>query len=148
MSISEINFEKIKPLNALAFMNLITSLFSGFMFLFLFKPNLFWQLDYLRLIIISISIPAPMVILNSTLLFFIFRNQAENLTSEVINEKIIGGLLMGSIFSIIILFTSFLLEFLFDWGVKSGVIIISILELILTFTLYNAAFNLKNNKTS
>jgi hypothetical protein len=106
---AEINFEKIKPLNAFAFSNALLTICSGGLFLFLFKPTMFFSLDYFRLVLLSLAMPAPLLIVNSALCFFAFRKSVENLTTEANHEKIVGGVFIGSVITILIFYFAFLI---------------------------------------
>jgi hypothetical protein len=140
MNLSDLNVEKIKPLNAFAILSAVFAFLAGGLFLALYKPSLFLSLDYFRLIILSVAIPAPLISINSILFFYLFRNKVRNLTEEINHQKITGGILIGSVFTILIFYFAYVLEFFFDWGIKTGVLIISISELLVFLLLFYSAF--------
>lgn len=75
-------FEAIKTAGELSYTKILKTLLffvgtfcPGILFIFVYKKDLFLKLDYIKLLLLSISLTLPIVLLNSILLFFYFFRQ-------------------------------------------------------------------------
>jgi len=116
------------------------SLLSGILLIYIFSRYLFFSLTIGKLILLAISISAPLFLLNVTCMLFL---ASQNLSREGLIES---SIIMGSSITVVITYAVAIAGFLlkFDTRVAIGVLIlISLIVIALTI----GAFNFKGNTT-
>ena len=98
--INNIDFFNVKPSIYLLLFLLLTTLSIGFMFVLISYPTLFFNLDYLRLIVLSFGITLPVLLANTIPLIFAREN----------NEHLVSIALFGFMISFFVLIVSLLLS--------------------------------------
>lgn len=134
----EVNIEKIKSFSAITiFLAIFSVLIPGFLFLFVFKKNFFYNSDFFRLSVIAISITLPVVIIN--IFFSLLANIRQHV--ELDNEEQFHFLMSGSVYysavlSTAVIYLTILSGYLLNLTIKQALIVTTIAEALVVVYLY------------
>lgn len=131
----EVNIDKVRPFNALILFKVICCLLSGFLFLFIFKRELFISLDIFRLSILCISMTAPILTFNSFLVGHFLGPKRSDVTDEIFHQATGASAFMGALLSLAVLYIPILLGYFFKLNLQSGIIGILFLQVCIIITL-------------
>lgn len=124
----EVNIDKVRPFSALILFKVICCLLSGFLFLFIFKRELFISLDIFRLSILCISMTAPILTFNSFLVGHYLGPKRSDVTDEIFHQATGVSAFLGALLSLVVLYIPILLGYFFKLNLQSGIIWILILQ--------------------
>lgn len=145
----EINLDKIKGFTAITIIFVLCgTIIPSFLFLYIYKPNLFFSLDFYRLSLIATSISSPLLIINTTLCILRLRsdkNETENHNSKF-HEAYVTAIYLGSILTTSILCTSIIIGFYFSRNIKDGVFALLVGEILSVINYYLVVKYSKNKK--
>ena len=125
-------FKKLEGIEVFTISLLFLSVISsGFLIIYLYKPNLIAELNVIKLIIFSIALSLPMVLYNF-LLFLGIEERKHNTFENIPNYYCIGS--SGGI-SFIISYVAILIDYVFQLPFSGHLISVFILELLFTITM-------------
>src|SRR5690554_166152 len=146
----EINFDKVKAFSAVTFLQLICGVIvPGFLFLFIFKRDLFLSLDIFRLTVLAISITAPLLIVNSIIVLYgVTKDEVEGPDEDGFHRVFAATTYLGSALTIPVVYAAITIGYFFSFTLKQGVFILVIAEAIILITLFLFIFaGSKNTKS-
>lgn len=126
MEIMNIDFNKLKESSVLALACILMFISTGSLFIYIFNAELFFRLDFFKIILISISITAPIWSINA-FLFKIFEIKKENYS-----DSLQISIFIGCLFSIPVFYIPIILKFFFNFNTKWGILILLIVQLLTT----------------
>lgn len=135
----DLDLLKLKAYPAAGLLFMVFALLSGIMFIFTFDNNLFLKLNFIQLILLSVSGIAPILVFN---LFLIKNNlNADSELKSIVEhneiEKIYSILLLySSIITMIAVYFPIILYAFNKMSYKIGFLVILILELLFFVYLY------------
>ncbi len=118
----ELNIDKVRPFSAIILFKIVCCLLSGFLFLFIFKRELFNNLDIFRLCVLSVSITAPILILNIIMVGNNFGPKRSEVTEEVFHQSQGAAAFMGAMLSLAVIYIPILVGYFFKLNLQSGII--------------------------
>ena len=93
---------------------LISTIIPGILLLFLFREDLFWNIETLKLIMLSMGITMPVWVCNTFLVTISIEDDNKSNTDDSIKEDMQAEGLFGAIFSIPVLFLPALVKMFID----------------------------------
>ena len=141
-----IDITKLKSLPTGGILFLTFALLSGVLFIFTFYNNLFFRLNIVQLILLSVVAIAPLVAINSLFVLMCLIDDKTNgqWTEQEIVKQFSGAVLFGSIISMGIVYTPIIIYATGPISFKIGLLIAGIAEFAILCSLY---FSTKRNKT-
>lgn len=129
----ELNFEKVKAFSAVTFIQLICGVIvPGFLFLFIFKRDLFQTLDLFRLSTLAISVTAPILTVNGILILVMMTyDDKESPDEEQFHRNFAATIYLGSILTIMVIYACIIIGYFFNLTLRQGVLTLIISEAIL-----------------
>jgi len=119
----DLDLNKIKSMTwATVVFIVVTIIISGVLFIFSFNRELFFKTELVKLILLSISITAPIWLLNTVLVLLFVKPIIPN------DEDLQGCVITGCIISIVVIYLPILVKFFFNITTHTGVIILLILQ--------------------
>ncbi|WP_412464427.1 hypothetical protein [Flavobacterium mekongense] len=118
----ELNIDKVRPFSAIILFKIVCCLLSGFLFLFIFKRELFNNLDIFRLCVLSMSITAPILILNIFMVGNNFGPKRSEVTEEIFHQSQGASAFMGALLSLAVIYIPILLGYFLKLKLQSGII--------------------------
>jgi hypothetical protein len=132
----EINFDKIKAFSAATFLQLICGVIvPGFLFLFIFKRDVFLSLDFFRLTTLAISITVPILIVNGIIvLISLINDNKEFQDDNAFHRAIASTIYIGSALTIPVIYIPIIIGYFFNLTLRQGILTFIIAEAILVIT--------------
>lgn len=128
----ELNFDKLKIFPAATLIQIIFGVIApGFLFLFVFKRDLFLTLDLFRLSAIAIALTAPIFSLNLMIVMMLTNNEKEYEDENQLDRHLTASHFGGSFLSSILIFTSIIFGYFFQLTIKQGILILIALQIII-----------------
>lgn len=132
------SLEKIKAQPLFLILVFIISIFiPGYLFIFIFKPELFFKLDLFRLSVISLSISTPCFLMNSMIAVILPKDKIIDSGHDEKNDSIvIEAIYIGCILSSSLLYAVDLFGYLLNYPIKLAIISILACEIFLCIIFY------------
>ena len=133
----DINIDKVKAFSVTTFLYLICGVFiPGFLFLYVFKRDIFLSLDLFRLTALAISITVPLFSVNGFLILMALTKDEEGTPDEDGFHKVFASsIYLGSIMTIPVIYLSLLIGYFFKFTVSQGILTVIIIEIIMLIVL-------------
>ena len=129
-----LDLHRIKSITFVTFMLFcITIICPGIMFVFLFSRELFLETDTFKLILLSISITAPISLINSFLTMLIQEAQTDAETNEEVDENLQLTTILGNLISLPVIYIPLVVKLFYDISLQFGVSIVIGLEIAVFF---------------
>lgn len=124
------NFEKLKPTSwAMILLSLSATLLPGCLFVFLFNPILFTELETVKVILLGLGLTLPLFLINSVIYVMWEGGLGESTDSNGFQT----GVLAGSIFTLPVVYVPLLWKFFIGLSLKQGVLVLLGMEVIVFF---------------
>ncbi len=107
---------------------LLTLFIPGYLFLFLFQKQYFFEWSIFRLTIISLSVSMPVVTLNLAHLLNVYRTENKEF-------NFINALYKAQLFSILVLYTPNVIGYFMDFNLVAGVSTMILTQFLVSITL-------------
>lgn len=120
----EINLEKIKGFTVVtAFITIGGAIIPSFLFLYIYKRDLFLTLDLYRLTLIAISLGSPILIINIAMTFVrIHGDKMEtNKQDTQFHKAFITAMYLGGLLSSWVIWISIIVGYYYSRDIKDGV---------------------------
>ena len=113
----------------------------GFLFLFIFRGDFYYYLNFFALTMLAVTVTHPILFYNTLVLLFVYQNHEPD-------SKVINSFFKGEIFTMLVLYLAIVVGFLFDLKMVYGVGIVLISEVIISIYLLYRIYrnNLKEVK--
>jgi hypothetical protein len=134
----DFGLDKIKGFQATTMFGVIGgSILPGFLFVFIFNRELFLNLDKFLLCLISPSLSLPFLIFNSGLILFgLFYGHGSPTIDEATRHNYFSlAVFLGNIITSIIVYSTILIGYFFQFSMKKAVISIVIFETVVAVVL-------------
>jgi len=143
----EIKFENIKSTSIATIVPMIiVTVCNGILFLFCFKRELFLNMDFFKLVLLSLSFACVIWLFNSFISILLSQNKTNNeidIEKESVNvnetnyKEVILHSLISSVLTFPVLLIPSIIKLFFDINTKTGILISIIIEVIvITYVIY------------
>lgn len=141
---------KLKAFPAAGLLFMVFALLSGIIFIFTFNADLFFKLNIIQLVLLSVSGTAPLIVINSILVLININCDTELDSSEDVNigMRYSGTILFSSILTMIVVYAPIFTYVVAKLSFSTGFIISMIVEfIIIAIICYDIRTALKEKKT-
>lgn len=112
----------------------LTAIVPGYLFIFLFQKQYFFEWDLFRLTVISMSISLPILAINLAHLLKIYQ-------TEDTDRNFINAIYKALLFSILVLYVPNIIGYFMDWNLVAGVAGMLVSQIVLSSVLVFARVN-------
>lgn len=133
-----IDILKLKAFPAAGLLFMVFALLSGIIFIFVFNIDLFFKLNIIQLILLSVCGTAPLIVLNSIIVLININCDIELDSSEDINigMRYSGTILFSSIWTMLVVYIPILAHVVVKLSFSYGFMISMIIEFIIIAIIY------------
>lgn len=103
---------------------LIFVLVAGFLFVFDYRPDYFFGLNFFGLLMLTIGITNPALLVNMLLFILIYKDQA-------MESRLVNAVFKAEIVTTLIFYVSIVIGYIFNLEATAGMIIIMVTQLLL-----------------
>lgn len=133
----KIDLSEFRPFSfAIILIVLAATLFPGILFIYIFNEDLFFKLETIELLLLSVSITLPVLLLNSYLYLAYSFDFSGTISTEEMDRRFKIGAFFGGRYSIFMLYVTMAVGFFSKLSIIWGVIIMFGIELIFVVRLY------------
>lgn len=110
---------------ALAIIWFFCILLPGYLFLFIFRGDFYYYLNFFSLTMLALTITHPVLLYNTLMLLLVYKDFDAD-------SKVINSFFKGEIFTTLVFYFSIIIGFLFDMKMTHGVMIVLMVEVLIS----------------